>query len=326
MAIPGDLNSIPRVGELAALLTSLLWVGSSLAFSAAGRRTSVTTINLLRCLVAVMGLWIAFVVLHHAWFPSATWRDVILLGASGVCGLAIGDQLLFSAFVSIGARLSMLIMTTVPIMAAALAVPVLGETLPWTSFAGMAVTLSGIAWVVAERPERREPDARSLAPIGVMCAVGAAACQAVGMVLARKCLSGRQELELAPLTELPAQVIRMSFGAAGVIVVATVVSLRGRTHLRAGLPRALPFILMGALAGPMLGVYCSLVAVHHASTGVATTLMSLTPVFILPFAVLIEKERLSARAIVGAAIAVVGVALLTLDLHPVIQWIHGSID
>jgi len=46
--------------------------------------------------------------------------------------------------------------------------------------------------------------------------------------------------------------------------------------------------------------------------GVATTLMALTPVLILPFAVLVEGERLTARSIAGAAVAVAGSAILAL--------------
>jgi drug/metabolite transporter (DMT)-like permease len=55
-----------------------------------------------------------------------------------------------------------------------------------------------------------------------------------------------------------------------------------------------------------------MVAVDRAEAGVAATLMAMTPVFILPFAVWIEKERISPRAAIGALTAVGGVALLTL--------------
>ena len=66
----------------------------------------------------------------------------------------------------------------------------------------------------------------------------------------------------------------------------------------------------GAVAGPFLGVWMSLVAADKAAVGVAQTLCSLTPVFILPFAVMIHKERVSPRAALGAVIAVAGVVLL----------------
>ena len=66
----------------------------------------------------------------------------------------------------------------------------------------------------------------------------------------------------------------------------------------------------GAVVGPFLGVWMSLVAADHAPIGVAQTLCSLTPVFLLPFAVVIHKERISSRAVIGALIAVGGSVLL----------------
>ena len=66
----------------------------------------------------------------------------------------------------------------------------------------------------------------------------------------------------------------------------------------------------GAIAGPFLGVWMSLVAADRAPVGVAQTLCSLTPVFILPVLMLLHKERISARAALGAAVAVLGTALL----------------
>jgi drug/metabolite transporter (DMT)-like permease len=57
---------------------------------------------------------------------------------------------------------------------------------------------------------------------------------------------------------------------------------------------------------------CALFAISHLEVGVATTLMALTPVLILPFAVLVEGERLTVRSIAGAAVAVAGSAILAL--------------
>jgi drug/metabolite transporter (DMT)-like permease len=54
----------------------------------------------------------------------------------------------------------------------------------------------------------------------------------------------------------------------------------------------------------------SLVAADHAPVGVAQTLMALPPVLILPLARVIYTEHISVRAVLGAVVAVGGVALL----------------
>jgi drug/metabolite transporter (DMT)-like permease len=53
-------------------------------------------------------------------------------------------------------------------------------------------------------------------------------------------------------------------------------------------------------------------AVHYTSAGIASTLMALTPVFILiPYA-FIYHQRISAREILGVVVSMTGVALFFL--------------
>lgn len=65
-----------------------------------------------------------------------------------------------------------------------------------------------------------------------------------------------------------------------------------------------------SIGGSYLGVWTSVVAADRAPLAVAQTLCALPPVFILPLAGLVYKEHISIRAVLGAAIAVGGVALL----------------
>jgi drug/metabolite transporter (DMT)-like permease len=69
---------------------------------------------------------------------------------------------------------------------------------------------------------------------------------------------------------------------------------------------------IGAFFGPVLGVSLSLVAAKYTSLGVAATLMGIVPVIVIPVSVMIFKERVNSREVVGALIAVVGVALLVM--------------
>jgi drug/metabolite transporter (DMT)-like permease len=77
---------------------------------------------------------------------------------------------------------------------------------------------------------------------------------------------------------------------------------------RAGIART----CLGATFGPFLGVSLSLVAVQNTEAGVAATIMALVPVLIIVPSVLIFKERVTPRAVIGAVIAVTGTVLLFL--------------
>jgi drug/metabolite transporter (DMT)-like permease len=71
-------------------------------------------------------------------------------------------------------------------------------------------------------------------------------------------------------------------------------------------------ILGGAITGPFIGVWLSLIAVQLTQVGVASTLIALPPVFMLPIGAIVFKEKVGPGAIAGTVVAMVGVALLFL--------------
>ncbi|MCP4518412.1 MAG: EamA family transporter [Delftia sp.] len=76
--------------------------------------------------------------------------------------------------------------------------------------------------------------------------------------------------------------------------------------------KASRFIAGGALTGPFIGVWLSMVAVQRAQVGIASTLMSFSPVHLIPLSSWVFHDRISARAIGGAVVALVGVTTIFL--------------
>jgi drug/metabolite transporter (DMT)-like permease len=74
--------------------------------------------------------------------------------------------------------------------------------------------------------------------------------------------------------------------------------------------RGLALTLAGTVAGPCLGVWGALIATKHAAVGVAATLMSITPVFVMLADWLLAGRRPRPMELVGTALAIAGVALL----------------
>ncbi len=317
--IPPALESY--TGQLAGLATSLLWTGTVLFFNAATRRLGPTVVNVSRICVATVLLGVTHRLYTGLWIPEALPGQVIYLALSGVIGLSIGDQALLTSFVDIGPRLSMLIMTTSPLMAAMFGWVVLSETLGTWAWIGIVATIAGVAWVVCERPTAatvtHDPARRVR---GVVLALVAAMCQAGGLLLSKQGI-GHGWLDpaehIAPQT---ATLIRMAFAGVGMIPIFMLNRRRERTlrergtmPARFGSPRAgFAFMVCGSVTGPFLGVWMSLVASDRAPLGIAQTLCSLTPIFILPAVVILYGERVSPRAAFGAVLAVAGSALLFL--------------
>ena len=317
--LPGLFSSLDlnQLGAVAGVVTSVLWTGTSICFTLAGRRLGPTFVNTTRIILATiaLGLIHRYIISDPGgWWPDLTASQLWLLGLSGLIGLAIGDQCLFTAFVDIGPRLANLLMTTAPIFAAVLGMVFLDEPLTFVVMLGMAVTIGGIAWVILERhPARPSPVPRGHRVRGVILAVSGGLCQAAGLLLSK---AGMGHGWLAPEDHLDPQAatfVRMVFAGLSMgPLIALMRWRRGSTRRpRTGSrPAGYVLVVMGTMIGPVLGVWLSLVAADATSVGIAQTLLSLTPLFILPYAAFVEKEHVSWRAVVGAVVAVAGVAIL----------------
>jgi len=298
------------MGEIAALVTSICWSLNSIQFTLAGRRVGSEVVNRVRLVLAVLYLSLAHLLLRGEPWPIHAgpfrWG---WLGLSGVIGLVIGDACLFQAFLFIGPRRAMLLMTLVPVISTLLAWGWLGETLRPAEVGAVLLTVGGIAWVVAER--RRDPAGRIPAQrerhyaLGVLLGLGGAMGQALGLVTAKQGLSG-------DFPSLSATVIRMVIGS-GVIWLLTLFRGQvGATWRALGDRRARLFIVGGSLIGPFIGVWLSMVAVQHAQVGIASTLMALSPIILIPLDHWIFREPVSLRSVAGTAVALVGAAIIFL--------------
>jgi drug/metabolite transporter (DMT)-like permease len=303
------------LGELAALTTAVCWAFTSIFFTEAGRRIGSFRVNKIRLLMAVTIYTIVIVLTTGRLFSAQlTWTHVFYLGISGLFGLVLGDSAGFKAMVMIGPRLSSVVFASAPVMATIIAWIFLGEILHPVDLLGITITVGGIAWVVLERRFSQSnnlaaghPDAGSKAK-GVFMALIAAFGQAAGLILAKFGML-RVGAEIAPMD---ASYIRMLVALAAIWIISaarrnlrpTIVAMKDR--------KAMTFALGGAFFGPFLGVWMSLVAVRIIPAGIAATLNAMTPILLIPAVMVIYKEKVSARAILGAIVAVLGVAILML--------------
>ena len=296
----------PLIGEIAAVLTSVFFSIGPTFFTLAGQLVGSVVVNRTRLLIAFPVLLLIHWLLLGTPLPLDADGDRWLwLGISGVIGFTLGDAALFQAFVMLGTRLTMLIFSLSPIIAAFTAWIFLGESLSVAQIMGISVTIMGVVWVVTERNNKEVTKRdKSLYWRGMLFAVVGAAGQALGIVTAKKGLWG-------DFPTLSALVIRL---AAGTISIWIITLFQGQVkdtfkQLKEK-PAALRFTFWGAVFGPITGVWLSLIAIQFSSVGVASTLMALPPIFLLPIGYYVFKERISPRAIAGTIIALAGVVVL----------------
>ena len=292
------------LGEISAIITAFLWSGTSFAFTNAAQRIGSLQLNVNRIILATIFLF--FIILIANFNYDLSYEQVYYLALSGFVGLVLGDSFLFKSFQLIGARLGMLLMALVPAFSSILALVFLEEQLALISVTGMIITLSGISVVILERNKSSESFYKTN-KLGILYGILGALGQASGLVLAKFAF------EAGSINGFVATFVRL-LAAVVIIFPLALLFRRYKNPIKVYTKdtKALWATLVGTVLGPVLGITGSLIAIANAQIGIASTLMSTMPIIMLPIVRYYYKEKLGWRAIVGALIAVVGVAILFL--------------
>jgi drug/metabolite transporter (DMT)-like permease len=292
------------IGELSALITAVLWSGTSIAFSEASIRVGTTYLNITRMFFAVVFLSITIAIMGIPFGLSL--HQVTNLAISGFIGLVLGDTFLFQSYRSIGARLSMLVMSLAPAIAAIFAYFFLDERISVLGISGMIITILGIALVVLQRSEK-PTSYYKVDYIGLFYAFLGAVGQAVGLIYAKFAFNEGE------INGFVATFIRVS--SALIILLPIAIAAKRFTRpvkVFKENKKGLVFTIVGSFIGPYLGITFSLIAISHTQVGIASTIMATVPILMLPLVRYYYKEKLSWISILGAFIAVSGIGMLFL--------------
>ncbi len=294
---------MPYIGEISALVTACLWSVTSFLFAFASEKVGSVQVNINRIILAAIILFL--IIIASGIDYSLSSAQVMYLIISGVVGLVLGDSFLFKSYQLIGARLGMILMSLVPAISAILAWVFLDEFITSLGILGMVVTISGVILVVTEKAQGAIK--KNFNKIGILYGFLGAAGQAGGLILAKFAF------EESYVNGFVASFTRLS--SAGIIILAGGLLLRRYKNpvktFRNEMP-ALKATIAATILAPVLGVTLSLVAIEFTKVGIASTLMALVPIIMLPISKYYYKEKLSLRAIIGAFIAVSGVVVLFL--------------
>jgi len=293
------------IGQTAALATAICWAISSTTFEEAGKRIGSQSLNLIRLIIG-FGFLSVFTYFSRGYLlpMDASIDNWKWLALSGFIGFFVGDLLLLEAFVLLGARITMLIFASVPPISAILAFFILGDQMTLQQIIGMLVTLSGIAIVILVKGDRQQSIKLAHPVKGVLFAFGGAVGQATGYIVGK---FGLQDYSPFAATQIRILAAMFSF----IILFA----IKGNwSELIKGFQNkhAMRHITIGSFFGPFIGVSLSLLAVQYTNPGVASTLMAVTPIVLIPVAIFIKKETIQLREVLGAFIAVGGVGLIFL--------------
>jgi drug/metabolite transporter (DMT)-like permease len=297
----------PFFGEAAAFAAALTWATSSMIFANIGGKAGAQSVNRGRLACSITCLTVLhWLVLGYPVPTSVTLEQVGWLSLSSVLGLVIGDAMLFQAFVLVGARLSMLMMSSVPIMGSVLAWFLFDEVLSLRQMGGIALGLGGILMVILARNGRPAGLEGRNYLLGILCGLGGAVGQVSNLITAKYALvGGFSALSATWIRTLVAVVIMWGLAALIGRLRRTVVACTARD--------VGGWLMLGAFIGPATGVWLSMLAVQNANVGIASTLMALPPVLLIVYEGLIQRKPVGFQAVIGTLMAFGGVALLFLS-------------
>lgn len=307
------------LGEIISLAVAVSWTVTALFAEVASKRIGSLQFNVVRMFLSIVMLGLTLWCFTGSPVPLYANGDAWLwLSLSGFVGYLLGDYCLFNSYILIGSRFGQLFMTLAPIAAAFSAWAILGERMSFQAMVGMLVTISGIGLSVLNKGGGKHRLSLKLPLKGVLFGIGAGIGQGVGLVLSKvgmnhyvQSIPAGEEM-VADLMPFASTMMRAITGFVGFLLVMIFqkkystmsVALRNRKGMNAA--------LWATFAGPFIGVSLSLMAVQYTEAGIASTLMALTPIFILWPSSFFFGQKVTAKEIAGAVISVVGVSLFFL--------------
>ena len=290
-------------GEILSIIVAIIWTATALCAEIASKRIGSLQMNVLRMAASLVIIALVLWAFTGSPFPLNMKAEALVwLLCSGFVGYVFGDWCLFSSYIIMGSRLGQLFMTLAPLFSALSAWIILGETLTFQAIVGILITISGIAMVVHKKSDSE----RTIPLRGIFYGIGAGMGQGIGIVLSKVGMSMCPDTPMLPMSATMVRAI------SGLIGFGLVYYIKGdRARMRQGLHdrKTMAAATGTILLGPVIGVSLSLLAVQMTPAGIASTLMALTPVFILWPSQWIFGQRITLREVLGSTIAVAGVAL-----------------
>jgi len=284
-------------GGIAALVSAASWALGGVLWRKMGDEISPLSMNLCKGIIGSIYLLVVLIMIGVEPIPISAF---FYLGISGLIGIALGDTFFFMSLMSLGPRLSSLMGTLTPVFITIAAVLFLGERLHLLVWIGIFLTVIGLIWVLWERlPENKMIKNKSL---GIQYSIISVICTTIGVIFAK--------IGVESVSVVQATFIRLIWGSAGLIIW----GILRRQLTEWVVPFKNPRIFKNASFIVLIitfgGFWLSLLSLKYIDASIASTLNATTPLFILPMVAIMFSEKIPIRAILGAILAVGGVALI----------------
>ncbi len=304
------MESQQLLGQLLALFTAACWAGNSVTYRYLGSFIKSDSLAHARMWIAFPAILLLTLFTDGAFPLHASARTYAALLSSGVIGYFVTDLLMFKAYIFLGARESLVIMTLSPVVSAVLSYFCFSQALSLTEIFGIALTIGGIICMVlgelaAHRkttPTTAEGQDKNVR-IGLICAFLGAVLQSISYILAKYALND--------VPAVSSNLIRNFGGLLAFIVYSTFFSRSFFNDIKTlKNVKLFGLLALAAISGPVLGMSSQMLALTLAPVGIVTAISQISPILLLPVDKFVFHRTLSMASVAGTIISIGGVVLL----------------
>ena len=285
-------------------MAALCWAVASLISADVTRKIGGLAFNRLR-------LFFVSIMLIGYTFYLDTWNTInheflFTILFSGIIGIFLGDTLLFIALQKIGPRRNNILFSLAAPFTVILNIIFLNEIMSTINLIGCIIVFCGVVVAIAygnskDKNHRWEVVEGNIY-LGVSLGIGAALCQAIGLIMMKPILTmGADPIASAALRTA------ISFVFLAFTFFLNYKIFNTKTNLSV---KIVGQSILSGFLGMALGMSLLLIALKYADAGIVATLSSTSPIMILFLIWLLTKKIPTIGAWIGTVLAIIGSALI----------------
>lgn len=285
------------LGILISLLSACSWAIGTILFERLGKVMTAAAITFFKSLVSVLLMAVLMAIFG---FCLPTGRQLLLLAASGIIGISIGDTLFFNSLQYLGAKMQVLYFILGQVVTVSLSFLLLGEMLTLLQVIGAIIIVTGVLIVITDKQNDRPNKTK-----GVIFGFLAMLCYSISIII--------MKYVIGEMSAVSATFYRMLFSVIFILIGGLFSRKIPLWTQPLKKTKTLSLFLLNVTIVSYGGFLLSVLALKFIDVSIASILSTTEPIFTLVFAYLINRDKPTKKEIAGAAITFVGVMMMILS-------------
>lgn len=283
------------VGIIVALLSAASWAFATVVFDRIGKVVPYVGITFLKGIFSII-LMIVLLIFTGGLHDIGIW-EFSFLSLSGIIGISLGDSLFFKSLQDLGAKVQVIFFLLGQIFTMVLSLLLLGELLSLEQYIGAVVLLTGIVIVIWGKQDNHPNKGR-----GFVSGLLSILCFSVSAIMVKMAIAEVEVITATFYRMLFGTIFTLGFGVVGKQLPSWIKPLKDK--------RLLILFILNVFVITYGGFLLSMVAIKLISVSLVSVLGTTEPVFVLLFAYLINKEKITKQEVIGTMITLIGLFII----------------